>query len=77
MDYFIKDKLLLEKILGIEFMEPMEKSIFYNGVVQLSLQNLITTFKVWGKKVVVVINFSFDFINLYKKKMISVNFMEL
>ncbi|XP_005879373.1 PREDICTED: meckelin [Myotis brandtii] len=30
MDYFIKDKLLLEKILGIEFMEPMEKSIFYN-----------------------------------------------
>ncbi|XP_055968653.1 meckelin [Sorex fumeus] len=30
MDYFIKDKLLLERILGIEFMEPMEKSIFYN-----------------------------------------------
>ncbi|XP_038965736.1 meckelin isoform X1 [Rattus norvegicus] len=30
MDYFIKDKLLLEKILGMEFMEPLEKSIFYN-----------------------------------------------
>ncbi|KAL6094280.1 hypothetical protein STEG23_009414 [Scotinomys teguina] len=30
MDYFIKDKLLLEKVLGMEFMEPMEKSIFYN-----------------------------------------------
>ncbi|XP_039733059.1 meckelin isoform X1 [Pteropus medius] len=30
MDYFIKDKLLLERILGVEFMEPMEKSIFYN-----------------------------------------------
>lgn len=79
MDYFIKDKLLLEKILGIEFMEPMEKSIFYNGIVQLPLQNLITIFKVWRKKVVVVINFSFDFINLYEKEetKISVNFMEL
>ncbi|XP_028919141.1 meckelin isoform X1 [Ornithorhynchus anatinus] len=31
MDYFVKDKLLLERILGMEFMEPMEKSIFYNG----------------------------------------------
>lgn len=31
MDYFIKDKLLLERILGMEFMEPMERSIFYNG----------------------------------------------
>uniref|UniRef100_A0A8C0A9J3 Transmembrane protein 67 n=1 Tax=Bos mutus grunniens TaxID=30521 RepID=A0A8C0A9J3_BOSMU len=30
MDYFIKDKLLLERILSMEFMEPMEKSIFYN-----------------------------------------------
>nr|XP_031547016.1 meckelin isoform X3 [Vicugna pacos] len=30
MDYFIKDKLLLERILGMEFMEPVEKSIFYN-----------------------------------------------
>ncbi|XP_010617930.1 meckelin isoform X2 [Fukomys damarensis] len=32
MDYIIKDKLLLERILGMEFMEPMEKSIFYNAV---------------------------------------------
>ncbi|XP_075405605.1 meckelin isoform X2 [Tenrec ecaudatus] len=31
MDYFIKDKLLFERILGMEFMEPMEKSIFYNA----------------------------------------------
>ncbi|XP_036120104.1 meckelin [Molossus molossus] len=30
MDYLIKDKLLLERILGMEFMEPMDKSIFYN-----------------------------------------------
>ncbi|XP_043835009.1 meckelin isoform X2 [Dromiciops gliroides] len=30
MDYFVKDKLLLELILGMEFMEPVEKSIFYN-----------------------------------------------
>ncbi|KAK2095519.1 Meckelin [Saguinus oedipus] len=32
MDYSIKDKLLLERILGMEFMEPVEKSIFYNGI---------------------------------------------
>ncbi|XP_075599833.1 meckelin [Balearica regulorum gibbericeps] len=30
MDYIVKDKLLLERILGMEFMEPIEKSIFYN-----------------------------------------------
>ncbi|XP_077126973.1 meckelin isoform X4 [Ranitomeya variabilis] len=30
MDYFVKDKLLLERILNMEFMEPMERSIFYN-----------------------------------------------
>ncbi|KAG8133783.1 hypothetical protein E2320_011559 [Naja naja] len=30
IDYIIKDKLLLERILGMEFMEPIEKSIFYN-----------------------------------------------
>ncbi|XP_074843042.1 meckelin [Carettochelys insculpta] len=30
MDYIVKDKLLLERVLGMEFMEPMEKSIFYN-----------------------------------------------
>ena len=35
MDYIVKDKLLLERILGMEFMEPMEKSIFYNGIVYL------------------------------------------
>ncbi|NXG61020.1 MKS3 protein, partial [Hemiprocne comata] len=30
MDYIVKDKLLLEWMLGMEFMEPLEKSIFYN-----------------------------------------------
>ncbi|NXY71476.1 MKS3 protein, partial [Glareola pratincola] len=30
MDYIVKDKLLLERILSMEFMEPIEKSIFYN-----------------------------------------------
>ncbi|KFP15504.1 Meckelin, partial [Egretta garzetta] len=29
MDYIVKDKLLLERILGMEFMEPIEKSVFY------------------------------------------------
>ncbi|XP_039593235.1 meckelin isoform X1 [Polypterus senegalus] len=30
MDYIVRDKLLLEKIIGIEFLEPLDKSIFYN-----------------------------------------------
>ncbi|XP_075172370.1 meckelin isoform X1 [Anomaloglossus baeobatrachus] len=30
MDYFVKDKLLLERILSMEFMEPMDRSIFYS-----------------------------------------------
>ncbi|NXS10081.1 MKS3 protein, partial [Neodrepanis coruscans] len=30
IDYIVKDKLMLERILGMEFMEPIEKSIFYN-----------------------------------------------
>uniref|UniRef100_A0A8C8ASK5 Transmembrane protein 67 n=1 Tax=Otus sunia TaxID=257818 RepID=A0A8C8ASK5_9STRI len=30
MDYIVKDKLLFERILGMEFMEPIEKSLFYN-----------------------------------------------
>ncbi|NWW96197.1 MKS3 protein, partial [Rhynochetos jubatus] len=34
MDYIVKDKLLLERILGMEFMEPIEKSIFYNDAGQ-------------------------------------------
>lgn len=61
MDYFIKDKLLLERILGMEFIEPMEKSIFYNGILHLPL------LRVW-KEVLIVINFSFDFIILYKRE---------
>ncbi|NWH72691.1 MKS3 protein, partial [Piaya cayana] len=34
MDYIVKDKLLLERILNMEFMEPIEKSIFYNDEAQ-------------------------------------------
>ncbi|XP_035382507.1 meckelin isoform X2 [Electrophorus electricus] len=30
MDYIVKDKLLFERIIGMEFIEPLEKSIFYN-----------------------------------------------
>ncbi|NXJ86503.1 MKS3 protein, partial [Trogon melanurus] len=30
IDYIVKDKLPLERILGMEFMEPIDKSIFYN-----------------------------------------------
>ena len=32
MDYVVKDTLLLEKVIGMEFMEPIDKSIFYNGI---------------------------------------------
>ncbi|CAH2285570.1 meckelin isoform X3 [Pelobates cultripes] len=32
MDYFVKDKLFLERMLSMEFMEPMDKSIFYNDL---------------------------------------------
>lgn len=31
MDYIVKDKLLFEKVIGMEFIEPLDKSIFYNG----------------------------------------------
>lgn len=37
MDYIVKDKLLLERILGMEFMEPIEKSVFYTGKKKLCL----------------------------------------
>uniref|UniRef100_A0A8C1ELU5 Transmembrane protein 67 n=1 Tax=Cyprinus carpio carpio TaxID=630221 RepID=A0A8C1ELU5_CYPCA len=30
MDYIVKDKLLFEKLIGMEFIEPLDKSIFYN-----------------------------------------------
>lgn len=30
MDYIVKDKLMLEKVIGMEFLEPVDKSIFYN-----------------------------------------------
>ncbi|XP_068425702.1 meckelin [Clinocottus analis] len=30
MDYIVKDKLMFEKIIGMEFLEPSEKSLFYN-----------------------------------------------
>ncbi len=31
MDYIVKDKLLFERLVGMEFIEPLDKSIFYNG----------------------------------------------
>ncbi|XP_075776499.1 meckelin isoform X2 [Pelodiscus sinensis] len=31
MDYIVKDKLLLERILGMEFMEPMEKILVFTA----------------------------------------------
>ncbi|KAG7470031.1 hypothetical protein MATL_G00135210 [Megalops atlanticus] len=30
MDYIVKDKLLFERVIGMEFIEPMDKSLFYN-----------------------------------------------
>ncbi|XP_029307433.1 meckelin isoform X2 [Cottoperca gobio] len=30
MDYVVKDKLMFERVIGMEFLEPSEKSIFYN-----------------------------------------------
>nr|XP_023668238.1 meckelin isoform X2 [Paramormyrops kingsleyae] len=30
LDYIVKDKLILERLAGMEFMEPNDKSIFYN-----------------------------------------------
>ncbi|ROJ29183.1 Meckelin [Anabarilius grahami] len=30
MDYIVKDKLLFERLIGMEFIEPLDKSIFYN-----------------------------------------------
>ncbi|KAG7245557.1 hypothetical protein CRUP_015939, partial [Coryphaenoides rupestris] len=30
MDYVVKDKLLFERVIGMEFLEPNDKSIFYN-----------------------------------------------
>lgn len=31
MDYIVKDKLVFERVIGMEFLEPGDKSIFYNG----------------------------------------------
>ncbi|KAK9513759.1 hypothetical protein VZT92_027267 [Zoarces viviparus] len=30
MDYIVKDKLMFERVIGMEFLEPSEKSLFYN-----------------------------------------------
>ncbi|XP_041798443.1 meckelin [Chelmon rostratus] len=30
MDYIVRDKLMFERVIGMEFLEPSEKSIFYN-----------------------------------------------
>lgn len=31
MDYIVRDKLVFERIIGMEFLEPTDKSLFYNG----------------------------------------------
>ena len=31
LDYVVKDKLFLEKVLGMEFYDAMDRSLFYNG----------------------------------------------
>ncbi|MEQ2167669.1 hypothetical protein GOODEAATRI_006491, partial [Goodea atripinnis] len=31
MDYMVKEKLMLERVIGMEFMEPSDKSYFYTG----------------------------------------------
>lgn len=31
MDYMVKEKLMLERVIGMEFMEPADKSYFYSG----------------------------------------------
>ncbi|KAK7881077.1 hypothetical protein WMY93_032327 [Mugilogobius chulae] len=30
LDYIVRDKLMLERVIGMEFLEPNDKSIFYN-----------------------------------------------
>ncbi|XP_075965443.1 meckelin isoform X2 [Anarhichas minor] len=30
MDYIVKDKLMFERVIGMEFLEPSDKSLFYN-----------------------------------------------
>ncbi|XP_061531241.1 meckelin-like isoform X1 [Phycodurus eques] len=30
MDYYVRDKLALERVMGVEFLEPIDRSIFYN-----------------------------------------------
>ncbi len=31
LDYVVKEKLLLEKVLGMEFYDPVDRSLFYRG----------------------------------------------
>ncbi|KFP71627.1 Meckelin, partial [Acanthisitta chloris] len=46
MDYIVKDKLVLERILGMEFMEPIEKSIFYNDVLYYGNETTLLIFDI-------------------------------
>lgn len=46
MDYIVKDKLLFERVIGMEFIEPLDKSIFYNG--KLSYIRLCDTESIGG-----------------------------
>lgn len=49
MDYIVKDKLTMERVIGMEFLEPIDKSIFYNGNNLLNLKNYYPFF-VWDFK---------------------------
>jgi len=40
MDYIVKDKLLFERLIGMEFIEPLDKSIFYNGKIPLPVHSI-------------------------------------
>ena len=42
MDYIVKDKLFLERVIGMELLEPNEKSIFYNGKDVLCVSSFVS-----------------------------------
>ena len=47
IDYMVKDKLLFEQILDMEFYDPAEKGFFYNG--KFSLYNVCFLGFVWER----------------------------
>ena len=42
MDYIVKDKLFFERVIGMEFLEPNDKSIFYNGKDDLCASSFVS-----------------------------------